>query len=64
MRQEPERPQEMARRGTQAFLLAVSLAALTLSAVPASAIDGEVLISQAKANAGGITPTLPAIRSH
>ena len=55
MGHDPARPQKTAR-GTQAFLCALSLAAFALSAGSAGAVDGEVLISQSKANAGGITP--------
>jgi hypothetical protein len=45
---------QMANRGIGTF--AAALAFIALSAAPASALDGEVLINQAKANAGGITP--------
>jgi hypothetical protein len=44
----------MQNRGARTF--AAILALVALSAIPASALDGEVLINQAKANAGGITP--------
>jgi len=44
----------MANRRARAF--AAILALVALSASPAAALDGEVLISQGKANAGGITP--------
>src|SRR5262245_45169596 len=37
-------------------LILVLAAAASVFAAPASALDGEVLIDQAKVNAGGITP--------
>jgi hypothetical protein len=48
------RRNQMANRGARG--LAAILALVALSAGPATALDGEVLINQNKANAGGITP--------
>jgi hypothetical protein len=50
----PQRREQTSNRG--AWTSAAILAFVLLSASPAIALDGEVLISQQMANAGGITP--------
>jgi hypothetical protein len=46
----------MVRRRFDALLLAACALLGTIAAIPANAVDGQVLITQAKALAGGVTP--------
>src|SRR4051794_72941 len=41
---------------TKAMTFGLASLAVVLATIPAAAIDGEILINQAKVNAGGITP--------
>src|SRR3954467_4472230 len=41
---------------TKAMSIGLASLAVMLAAIPAAAADGEILINQAKVNAGGITP--------